>query len=108
MKYLNLKYIKRAKENMKFYIEFSGYNLIKFCDFIYMCNKIFTKTGIIMTIIEDSKIRIAPDPYKILDTFQQNTCTIDSIIISNIYYIFFIFSSSILLTINSGFFYFIT
>ncbi len=64
---------------MKFIIEFSGNNLIKFRHFIYKCNKIFTKTGIIMTVIEDSKIRVAPDPYNISDRFQHDTCATDSI-----------------------------
>ena len=35
---------------MKFLIEFSESNLQKFRNFIKLCNKTFTKSGIIMTI----------------------------------------------------------
>ena len=52
---------------MKFLIEFSQSNLSKFRQFIKLCNKTFTKTGIIMTIENDIKIRVAPDPFSISD-----------------------------------------
>ena len=61
-------------------MEFSGNTIIKFCDFIYMCNKIFKKTGVIMTLREDSNIRVAPDPYDIQhSSFNHNECAVDSI-----------------------------
>jgi hypothetical protein len=54
---------------MKFKIEFSGNNLLKFRSFIRMCNKIFTKTGIVMTIVKNEHIRVAADPFNITDKF---------------------------------------
>lgn len=57
---------------MKFLIEFSQSNLSKFRQFIKLCNKTFTKTGIIMTIEKDIKIRVAPDPYSISDHFSRS------------------------------------
>ena len=64
---------------MKFFIEFSGNNLIKFRSFIRMCYKIFTKSGIIMTITRDSNIRVAPDPYNISNQFNYESCATDSL-----------------------------
>ena len=57
---------------MKFLIEFSQSNLSKFRQFIKLCNKTFTKTGIIMTIENDIKIRVAPDPFSISDHFSSS------------------------------------
>ena len=57
---------------MKFLIEFTQKNLAKFRSFIRQCNKTFSKSGIIMTISKDSKIRVAPDPFSISDKFQQD------------------------------------
>ena len=54
---------------MKFLIEFSQSNLYKFRQFIKLCSRTFGKTGIIMTIIKDSIIRVAPDPFSISDKF---------------------------------------
>ena len=64
---------------MKFLIEFSGNNLLKFRSFIRMCNQVFTKSGIIVTLVKDSKIRVAPDPYNISDQFNYYSCATDSI-----------------------------
>lgn len=55
---------------MKFQIEFSNNNLIKFKNFIRLCNKIFIKTGIIMTITKGQKIMVAADPFNICEQFQ--------------------------------------
>ena len=60
---------------MKFLIQFSGNNLNKFRSFIYLCYRVFTKSGIIMTIIKDSKIRVCPDPYNISDKFEHQNCS---------------------------------
>ena len=60
---------------MKFLIEFSDNNLIKFRSFIRMCNKIFYKTGIIMTITKDKQIKVVCDPFNISDKFQHDYCT---------------------------------
>jgi len=57
---------------MKFLIEFTQQNLAKFRSFIRLCNKTFSKSGIIMTISKDKKIRVAPDPFSISDKFQQD------------------------------------
>ena len=54
---------------MKFLMEFSYLNISKFGQFIKLCCKTFIKTGIIMTLEKDSRIRIAPDPFSISDKF---------------------------------------
>ena len=64
---------------MKFKIEFSGNNLLKFRSFIRMCNKIFTKTGIVMTIVKNEHIRVAADPFNITDKFEHNNCTSETL-----------------------------
>ena len=64
---------------MKFIIEFSNNNLLKFKSFIRMCNKIFTKTGIIMTIIKNEKIMVAPDPFSITDQFLYDYCSVKTL-----------------------------
>ena len=57
---------------MKFLIEFTQLNLVKFRSFIRLCNKTFSKSGIIMTIEKNSSIRVAPDPFSISDKFQKD------------------------------------
>ena len=57
---------------MKFLIEFSESNLQKFRNFIKLCNKTFTKSGIIMTIEKNKFIRVAPDPFSISDKFERD------------------------------------
>ena len=57
---------------MKFLIEFTQQNLAKFRNFIRLCNRTFSKSGIIMTISKDYRIRVAPDPFSISDKFQQD------------------------------------
>ena len=57
---------------MKFLIEFTQQNLAKFRSFIRLCNKTFSKSGIIMTISKDNRIRVAPDPFSISDKFQRD------------------------------------
>ena len=57
---------------MKFLIEFNQQSLAKFRSFIRLCNKSFSKSGIIMTISKDYRIRVAPDPFSISDKFQQD------------------------------------
>ena len=64
---------------MKFQIQFSGNNLNKFRSFINMCNKVFNKSGIIMTFIKDSKIRVCPDPFNISQKFEPQNCTEESL-----------------------------
>ena len=64
---------------MKFLIEFSGNNLIKFRSFIRMCYKVFTKSGIIMTIIKNLNIRVAPDPFNISNKFHHELCATESL-----------------------------
>ena len=59
---------------MKFLIEFFNDNLIKFRSFIRMCSKIFTKTGIILTIKKDNYIRVSPDPFIITEKFDGDMC----------------------------------
>ena len=59
---------------MKFLIEFSQINLIKFRAFIRLCNKTFTKTGIIMTITKNDNIKVAADPFGINEKFQPDYC----------------------------------
>ena len=57
---------------MKFILKFSDTNLSKFRAFIKLCAKTFTKSGIIMTIINNSKIMVAPDPFSISDQFERD------------------------------------
>ena len=57
---------------MKFLIEFSKRNLVKFRSFIKLCNKTFSKSGIIMTIKKNINIRVAPDPISISDKFERD------------------------------------
>ena len=57
---------------MKFLIEFSESNLQKFRNFIKLCNKTFTKSGIIMTIEKNMYIRVAPDPFSISEKFERD------------------------------------
>ena len=58
---------------MKFIMEFSYLNISKFGQFIKLCCKTFAKTGIIMTLEKNSRIRIAPDPFSISDKFDYST-----------------------------------
>ena len=57
---------------MKFVLQFTEPNLSKFRAFIKMCAKIFTKSGIIMTIKKNTKITVAPDPFSISDKFERD------------------------------------
>ena len=64
---------------MKFLIEFSSNNLIKFRSFIRMCSRIFSKSGIVMTITKNEQIRVVPDPFNISDQFQHDYCSTKSL-----------------------------
>ena len=59
---------------MKFQIEFSNTNLLKFRLFIKMCCKTFSKSGIIMTITDGEHIRVVADPFNISDQFNRDYC----------------------------------
>ena len=59
---------------MKFQIEFSSTNLLKFRLFIKMCCKTFSKSGIIMTITDGEHIRVVADPFNISDQFNRDYC----------------------------------
>lgn len=64
---------------MKFQIEFSSTNLLKFRLFIKMCCKTFSKSGIIMTITDGEHIRVVADPFNISDQFNRDFCITKSI-----------------------------
>ena len=62
-------------KKLKFQIEFSGNNLQKFKSFISTCYKIFTKSGIVMTVEEDKSIKVVADPFNISEKFLAEFCT---------------------------------
>ena len=64
---------------MRFEIKFCNNNLIKFRHFIKTCNKIFNKSGIIMTIIKDNRITVVPDPFNISDPFKVDSCSAETL-----------------------------